>query len=312
MPHKAFEEGFGLQTPIVNGQLKTVRYYCYFDTAFALFKRVMLDTGYYDAVGEASEKVSCLSPTQAKQVQDASTLEQTYAAIGSDFYVVVPCTVTQPEPTPAEGTRLTLVRSEAPGFEFTIRTPSTPQRWAQFDAEMKVRYAAVVHAVAAAVMEKKGEVEDGVLRAALELFYFFVIFAPLSRGTAATAYAVLYSVLAAVGVTPDTANGGGLPPGKQLDWEAILAPSLSAFLNTALPWFQSHLVPAPWIATVPPEQCECCTDTTTDSEDPWGAWGSVESGDTVKGWAWTGLHAKDAAQLLTGQHMLQLLNLEEY
>ena len=28
---QAFEDGFGLQTPIVNGQLKTIRYYSYFD-----------------------------------------------------------------------------------------------------------------------------------------------------------------------------------------------------------------------------------------------------------------------------------------
>ena len=97
-----------------------MRYYCYFDTAFALFKRVMLDTGYYDAVGEASE--SELSSPARKQVQDASTLEQTYAAIGSDFYVVVH--VTQPEPTPAEGTRLTLVRSEAPPLRVLQHAPA--------------------------------------------------------------------------------------------------------------------------------------------------------------------------------------------
>ena len=40
MPLKAFEEGFGLQTPLVNGQLKTVRYYPYFDKAFHRMKAI--------------------------------------------------------------------------------------------------------------------------------------------------------------------------------------------------------------------------------------------------------------------------------
>jgi tetratricopeptide (TPR) repeat protein len=35
LPRKAFEDGFGLQTPIVNGQLKTIRYYSYYPQAFS-------------------------------------------------------------------------------------------------------------------------------------------------------------------------------------------------------------------------------------------------------------------------------------
>ena len=31
LPASAFEEGFGLQTPLVNGQLNVVRYYPYFE-----------------------------------------------------------------------------------------------------------------------------------------------------------------------------------------------------------------------------------------------------------------------------------------
>ncbi len=314
MPSKAFEDGFGLQTPIVNGQLKTVRYYCYFDLAFALFKRIMVGTGYYDAAGEATERVSHLSAAQTKQVQEASTLDHAYSVVGSDFYVVVPCTLTQPNPSLAEGTRLTLVKSDSPlGFEFTIRTPSTPTRWARFDKEMMARYAAVVRAVAAVIDRDSGEKknkEEGVLLTALELFYYFVIFAPLSRGTAATAYAVLYSVLATIGVTPDTAKGGGVPSGKQLDWEAILAPSLSAFLDTTFPWFSAFLVPAPFITTGLPTECECCKAADTDANDPWSAWTRAELGGAEEGWGWAGLHAKDASQVLTGQHMLQLLNLE--
>jgi len=35
MPHESYHEGFGLQTPIVNGQWKTVRYYPYFKRALS-------------------------------------------------------------------------------------------------------------------------------------------------------------------------------------------------------------------------------------------------------------------------------------
>ena len=47
LPKAAFEEGFGLQTPIVNGQLKAVRYYCYFPQAFARMKKLLTSTGHY-------------------------------------------------------------------------------------------------------------------------------------------------------------------------------------------------------------------------------------------------------------------------
>merc|ERR1711871_159355 len=48
---QAFEDGFGLQTPIVNGQLKTIRYYSYFDKAFTLMKKRMRRY-YYNAAGQ--------------------------------------------------------------------------------------------------------------------------------------------------------------------------------------------------------------------------------------------------------------------
>ena len=39
---EAFAEGFGLQTPLVNGQLKVIRYHPYFDQAFTLMKEIMV------------------------------------------------------------------------------------------------------------------------------------------------------------------------------------------------------------------------------------------------------------------------------
>ena len=55
----------------------------------------------------------------------AVELEEVYAAVGQDFYVVIPCAGSGCW----EGTRLTLLRHEPNGFEFTIRTPGTPSRY---------------------------------------------------------------------------------------------------------------------------------------------------------------------------------------
>lgn len=41
LPEAAFREGFGLQTPMFTGQMKTIRYYSYFAPAFEIMKRLM-------------------------------------------------------------------------------------------------------------------------------------------------------------------------------------------------------------------------------------------------------------------------------
>ena len=77
--------------------------------------------------------------------------------------------------------------------------------------------------------------DEAALRVALEMFYLWVTFAPLSRGTAACGYAVFCAVLLSLGRRP--ANDFLLPAGKQLDWEAILAVDFAGFWNTVKDWF---------------------------------------------------------------------------
>lgn len=58
-----------------------------------------------------------------------------------------------------------------------------------------------------------------ILKWSYYLFFYYVVFAPLTRGTAATGYVVLYSVLLASGVylnSPMIEN-------VQLDWESIFS-----------------------------------------------------------------------------------------
>lgn len=105
LPTKAFNEGFGLQTPIVNGQLKTIRYYPYFPKAFDQLKK-QLKHGFYNITGVKET----LNHDKLKLLSTVTTLEDVYALTGKDFFLVLPCySVSRPGVT-FEGTRLTLVR----------------------------------------------------------------------------------------------------------------------------------------------------------------------------------------------------------
>lgn len=124
-PTQAFEDGFGLQTPLVNGHLTTVRYAPYFQPAFDRVKEILQQQGYYTA----SDQFVSLGPEDRRLVAAARTLTELRAAVGRNFYVVVPCPSLREPPrgsAPAlilEGTRLTLLAQEPEGFDFTIRTP---------------------------------------------------------------------------------------------------------------------------------------------------------------------------------------------
>jgi hypothetical protein len=41
LDEESFKAGFGLQTPIVNGPLKVVRYYPYFNRCFGMLKKLL-------------------------------------------------------------------------------------------------------------------------------------------------------------------------------------------------------------------------------------------------------------------------------
>eukprot|EP00605_Chrysophyceae_sp_TOSAG23-4_P000509 GSChrysophyteH1.ASY1.ANO1.571.1 assembled CDS len=179
MPTTSYSEGFGLQTPLVNGQWNTIRYYSYFPMAFDRTKTLLLEN---------------------------ATVT---------FY---------------EGTRLTLVQCSNPsGFEYTIRTPGTPARWEEISKDLQWSLLLAQKTIRDLSASSKDK-----LRVALDVFYYWVSFAPLSRGTACCGLAALTAILAAGGL--EWTNG--VPAGKQLDWEAILSQSKDDFLAKVEPWFE--------------------------------------------------------------------------
>ncbi len=82
-----------------------------------------------------------------------------------------------------------------------------------------------------------GTDSNEVLDYALTLFYYWVNFVPLARGTSSTGYAVFASILLAVGEELVS----GIPRGKQLDWEAILISDPRLFILNVRSWFSARI-----------------------------------------------------------------------
>lgn len=178
---------------------------------------------------------------------------------GVDDYVVSPCNGTVGGVL--EGTRLTLQDRPPEGVELSIRTPLTPDRWAQYATEMQGVWAhlckigadhfragggvgsdggaqASVEAGGSVGVEHRGLAdtlapsEHQLVDAALRLTFYWFNFMPLTRGTAATGWAMLMALLLAFGI--EVADSP--PTGMCVDWEAILTPDPTDFADAVRPW----------------------------------------------------------------------------
>ena len=222
-----FNQGFGLQTPIINGQLKTFRYYYYYDKAFSMMKKLIISDGYY--INEEKHEVTDnLKKNAIKNAKDLDELSKIMSNTG--FYVITKCDSLVKDGEYIEGTRLTLLGVQSDGYEFSIRTAGIPCRWKLFEKEMDYCFEKLVHCINS---ENNDAIYyDNIVKSALSMFYYWVNFAPLTRGTAATGYAGLLASIVSTGKRYRT----NLPENIQLDWEAILAPNLESFIETAFSW----------------------------------------------------------------------------
>jgi len=75
---QAFQEGFGLQTPLISGQQRNPRYYSQFPRVFRVFKAL------------ASRSLA-LEPTQRKQLLEAEDPVAVYQVTKRDFWVSTEC-----------------------------------------------------------------------------------------------------------------------------------------------------------------------------------------------------------------------------
>jgi hypothetical protein len=186
--------------------------------------------------------------SRAKKAASLQTLFE--ATDKHNFFVVVPIasklyndtTGTKTSARILNGTRITLAVTGADTgaigetlFDFSICSASTPERFQQYEEEIHAVFERLVAALVRAHQEKsrRGDadapIDAEILTAAMDLFYFWVNFAPISRGTSATGYACLYAVMLAAGYEHTEASR--VPPMTQLDWEAILATNSNTFAD---------------------------------------------------------------------------------
>jgi hypothetical protein len=197
-----FREGFGSHTPMITGQARVVRYYPMFERSFALMKSLM--------PAQLTLPDSLLEP-----VRSAASCSDLHKLIRRDFWVVTPCrSVSRPGHT-LEGTRLTLQCVAPNGFEYSIRTPGTPDRWKDYGIELDHIWGALCTSARAPRSDENIKL---CVEHLLTLAFYWYNFMPLSRGTAACGLISIVSMLLAL----DLELGDSLPDDVQPDWDAIL------------------------------------------------------------------------------------------
>lgn len=236
LSEKEFTAGFGSHTPMLLGQARVVRYYPNFSRAFAILKNLMLTAKcVYNA---SNDRVEFSSFEQLKAIEAATTCSDLYNIVGGDFWVVTPCHSVAINGKILDGTRLTLQKMGENGYDFSIRTPGTPPRWADYDQEMSAAWEALCdtfcwEAYGSTDMTLLEKVRDCILT----LTFYWYNFMPLARGTAAVGYVTLLGLFLAAGMEIST----NIPESVQVDWEAILSPEVSSFIQTLRPWMYSSV-----------------------------------------------------------------------
>jgi len=227
---EAFAEGFGLQTPMVTGQMNVVRYFPYFRRALEVVKKLIADSG----ACNVHDQRFMLPRSKLDSLQEATNCHDLWDVMQQGFYVETPChSIARPGKIMA-GTRITLLQKAPDGFDFTIRTPGTPPRWVEMDQEM----GHVWRLLTMEARRKPAPDLDKFTELALSFYFYWVNFGPLSRGTAACGYIAFFALMLSIDYEVMTSP----PEGTQVDWPAILTPRPSEFVEEVKPWIYPHRV----------------------------------------------------------------------
>ncbi|KAJ9177336.1 hypothetical protein P3X46_012567 [Hevea brasiliensis] len=231
-----FKSGFGSHTPLILGQAKVVRYYPNYERTLNAAKTIMKDKMYVH--NKADESIGISKNEKLQDIMDAKTCSDLYKVVGEDFWLATWCNSTAVEGKRLEGTRITLVKMGEHGYDFAIRTPCTPSRWDEYDAEMATAWEAVCNAYCGEIYGSTDlDVLENVRDAILRMTYYWYNFMPLSRGSAAVGFIVLLGLLLAANMEFD----GNIPNGVQVDWEAILNFDPSNFVDSIKSWLYPSL-----------------------------------------------------------------------
>ncbi|KAI5684482.1 hypothetical protein M9H77_05710 [Catharanthus roseus] len=231
-----FNTGFGSHTPLVLGQAKVVRYFPNFQRTLDAAKVVIKERKY---VCDKKDNIINLSEEgKLQEIMNAESLSDLYEAVGEDFWVATWCNSTAVEGMRLEGTRIALLKMGENGFDFAIRTPCTPARWEEFDAEMTAAWEALCDAYSGETFGSTDfDVLENVRDAILRMTYYWYNFMPLSRGSAAVGFVVFLGLLLAANME----FTGSIPQGLQVDWEAILNFDPNSFTGAVKSWLYPSL-----------------------------------------------------------------------
>ncbi|XP_042494267.1 suppressor of RPS4-RLD 1 [Macadamia integrifolia] len=133
-----FNTGFGSHTPMVLGQAKVVRYFPNYQRTMTVAKTVIKETMYVN--NKTDDVVNLAKDGRLEKIMQAESCSDLYDVIGEDFWLATRCESTAFEGKLLEGTRITLQKMNEQGFDFAIRTPCTPSRWDDYDAEMAMAW----------------------------------------------------------------------------------------------------------------------------------------------------------------------------
>ncbi|XP_047147424.1 suppressor of RPS4-RLD 1-like isoform X5 [Vigna umbellata] len=231
-----FNSGFGSHTPMILGQAKVVRYFPNCERTLNIAKTVIKEKSH---VYSKTDHIIRLSKDgKLDEVTHANSISDLYNAIGEDFWSSTWCNSAAFEGKQLEGTRITLVKTGEHGFDFAIRTPCTPARWEDYDAEMAMAWEALCNAYCgenygSTDFDALANVRDAILR----MTYYWYNFMPLSRGSAVVGFAVMLGLFLAANME----FTGSIPQGLQVDWEAILSLDPNSFVDSVKSWLYPSL-----------------------------------------------------------------------
>lgn len=231
-----FNSGFGSHTPLILGQAKVTRYYPHFQRTLDIAKTVVKENGC--VYNKADGTIDLSKDGKLEEILKAETCSDLYNVVGEDFWLATWCNSTAFEGKRLEGTRITLVKTGELGFDFAIRTPCTPARWDDFDAEMASAWEVLCNTYCG---ETYGSNDFGTLEnvreAILRITYYWYNFMPLSRGTAVVGFSVMLGLLLAANME----FTGSIPEGSQVDWDAILSLDPNSFIESVKSWLYPSL-----------------------------------------------------------------------
>ncbi|CAM8909450.1 unnamed protein product [Rhodiola kirilowii] len=226
-----FDAGFGSNTPMILGQAKVVRYFPNYARTLEVAKSVIKEKKC--VMGKTNAAIDLSEDNKLKEIMHAESCSDLHRIIGQDFWLATWCDSTANEGKKLEGTRITVLKNGETGHDVSIRTPFTPSRWNEFDAEMTVAWDAVCDAYCAdAYGSTSLDVLEIVKKAILRMTYYWYNFMPLSRGSASVGFSVLLGLLLAVNLE----FTGTIPKGVQVDWDAILNFNPESFIETVKTW----------------------------------------------------------------------------